>query len=46
MITDRYHFPIMPIVWIFAGAEFAKIAFKRTEKNTLGNGYVNAPKIS
>lgn len=46
MVTDRYHFPIMPIVWIFAGAEFAKIAFKRTEKNTLGNGYVNAPKIS
>lgn len=46
MVTDRYHFPMMPIVWIFAGAELVKIAFKRTEKNTLGNGYVNAAKIS
>ena len=35
MMTDRYHFPMMPIVWIFAGAELAKIVFRRPEKRLL-----------
>jgi len=30
MVTDRYHFPIMPVVWIFAGAQLYKIMSKFT----------------
>lgn len=32
MVTDRYHFPIMPVVWIFAGAELARITRRHSEK--------------
>ena len=47
MVTDRYHFPIMPVVWIFAGAELVRIVFRYSEKETpLADEYANAPKIS
>lgn len=47
MVTDRYHFPMMPIVWIFAGAELVKIVFRYSEKETpLADEYAKNPKIS
>lgn len=43
MVTDRYHFPIMPVVWIFAGAELVRIVFRPPEKETsLANECTNA----
>lgn len=46
MVTDRYHFPIMPIVWIFAGVEFARIAFARSKETPAAAKHANNPKIS
>ena len=46
MVTDRYHFPMMPIVWIFAGVEFARIAFERSKETPAADEHAKNPKIS
>ena len=46
MVTDRYLFPMMPIVWIFAGVEFARIAFERAKETPATAEHAKNPKIS